>query len=94
MSVLAPDAAAPRFDRASDAVVPPVPPLGRARVPVVILPAAMPVPIFDPDKLAGVALDKFADVPTDSTDADIIWRLDMRDPDGIDRKSTRLNSSH
>jgi outer membrane protein assembly factor BamB len=34
----------------------------------------------DPDKLND---PKYAGITTDDTDADIIWRMDMRDPDGL-----------
>ena len=37
--------------------------------------------IKDPDKLAGEPLDKFASMPVDDNEADIIWRMDMRDPE-------------
>jgi len=39
--------------------------------------------ILDPDKLKGKGPEDFAKVPTDPTDADIIWRLDMMDELGV-----------
>ena len=39
--------------------------------------------ILDPDKLKGKGDEDFANVPTDPTDADIIWRLDMIDELGV-----------